>query len=135
MGVKRRVERLAVVATLGGEEATSEDLAEATVPSRARSRVRGGDPRRGSLLVVEDEAMLRAAIGRYLRKQGYEVETVERGDEALARLAQRPFDLVLLDLRLQDMAGDEVYQTLRSRAPEPAGGRRPTPSSSIARSA
>ncbi len=86
-------------------------------PGSGSHPVSDGDPRRGSLLVVEDEAMLRAAIGRYLRKQGYEVETVERGDEALARLAQRPFDLVLLDLRLQDMAGDEVYQTLRSRAP------------------
>jgi PAS domain S-box-containing protein len=73
--------------------------------------------RRGSLLIVEDEEMLRSAIGRYLRKHGYEVETVARGDEALALLSQRAFDLVLLDLRLQDMSGDDVFRALEERVP------------------
>ncbi|MBL0169285.1 MAG: GAF domain-containing protein [Gemmatimonadaceae bacterium] len=73
--------------------------------------------RHGSLLVVEDEAPLRAAISRYLRKLGYEVEAVGRGDEALMRLEQRAFDLILLDLRLPDMSGDEVYRALEARSP------------------
>jgi two-component system NtrC family sensor kinase len=69
---------------------------------------------------VEDEEALRAAISRYLTKQGYRVEGVGRGDEALALLAQRSFDLILLDLRLLDMTGDEVYRMLQERAPEQA---------------
>ncbi len=73
--------------------------------------------RRGSLLIVEDEEMLRSAISRYLRRHGYEVETVARGDEALALLSQRTFDLVLLDLRLQDMSGDDVFRALEQRVP------------------
>jgi DNA-binding response OmpR family regulator len=46
---------------------------------------------------VEDEATLRSAIGRYLQRLGYEVEAVGRGDEALALVDQRTFDIVLLD--------------------------------------
>ena len=48
-----------LVATLGGEEATSEDLAEATVPSRARSRVRSGDP--GVVVVGTDDVWVKVA--------------------------------------------------------------------------
>ncbi len=76
--------------------------------------------RSGSLLIVEDEEALRAAISRYLTRLGYRVEGVGRGDEALALLAQRSFDLILLDLRLLDMTGDEVYRMLQERAPEQA---------------
>ena len=47
------------MATLGGEEATSEDLAEATVPSRARSRVRSGDP--GVVVVGTDDVWVKVA--------------------------------------------------------------------------
>ncbi|MEQ1691138.1 MAG: PAS domain S-box protein [Gemmatimonas sp.] len=74
-------------------------------------------PRTGSLLVVEDEVTLGTAISRYLGQRGYEVEVVGRGDEALARLEQRTFDLVLLDLRLQDMSGDDVYRAMEQRSP------------------
>jgi len=76
--------------------------------------------RKGTLLIVEDEDALRAAISRYLTRQGYVVEGVGRGDEALDLLSQRAFDLVLLDLRLQDMTGDDVYRALEVRTPEQA---------------
>lgn len=75
-------------------------------------------PDRGSLLVVEDEVTLRTAIGRYLRRQGYNVEAVSSGQEALALLEHRTFDLILLDLRLQDMPGSEVYRTVEERMPD-----------------
>ncbi len=48
-----------LVAALGGEESTSEDLAEATVPSRARSRVRSGDP--GVVVVGTDDVWVKVA--------------------------------------------------------------------------
>ena len=74
-------------------------------------------PSRGRLLVVEDERTLRTAVSRYLRRQGYDVEAVESGAEALGLATRDAFDLILLDLRLQDMSGDEVFRTLEADAP------------------
>lgn len=75
-------------------------------------------PRHGSLLLVEDEFTLRTAISRYLRRRGYDVETAESGEAALRQMDARTFDLVLLDLRLQDMLGSDVYRVLEDRSPE-----------------
>ncbi len=74
-------------------------------------------PSRGRLLVVEDERTLRTAISRYLRRQGYEIEAVESGSEALGIASRGAFDLILLDIRLQDMPGDEVFRALEVDAP------------------
>ncbi len=74
----------------------------------------------GRLLLVEDEATLRAAISRYLTRAGYEVRAASGGEEALAALTAERFDLILLDLRMHDMAGDEVYHAIEAIDPEQA---------------
>jgi len=43
-----------------------------------------------------------------LNKQGYEVETVNTGHKALERVRERPFNLVLLDIKLPDIEGVEL---------------------------
>lgn len=75
---------------------------------------------RGVLLLVEDEDTLRTAIGRYLVRLGYEVVSAQDGTDALAQVGKRNFDLVLLDLRLPDMGGDDVYRRLLAERPEVA---------------
>ena len=71
------------------------------------------------ILVVEDDPAVQASLRRRLRFEGYRVETAERGDETLQRLAAVHPDLVLLDLMLPGMDGLEVAEQIRetSRVP------------------
>lgn len=65
------------------------------------------------VLIVEDEPQLRRALGINLRARRYEVETVATGAGALRAAASNPPDLVILDLGLPDMDGNEVVTGLR----------------------
>lgn len=69
---------------------------------------------RGTILVVEDEPSLQELLRYHLGRQGYRVECVARGEQAV-RFAQRNRpDLILLDLMLPGMDGLEVYRKLRA---------------------
>jgi PAS domain S-box-containing protein len=72
------------------------------------------------VLVVDDEPAIRGAVARYLRTRGHTVALADSGAAALAVLAERPFDAVLLDLRMLDMSGDAVYAELVRRDPRQA---------------
>jgi two-component system KDP operon response regulator KdpE len=65
------------------------------------------------LLVVEDEAPMRKFLRTYLQGAGYEVQEATDGSEALLLAAQRIPSLVILDLGLPDMDGQEVLRQLR----------------------
>ena len=69
------------------------------------------------LLVVDDEGAVRSVIRQYLRARGYEVTTVASGPEAVAKLQEIRFDLVILDLMMPEMDGLEVLQIIRSTHP------------------
>ncbi len=73
-----------------------------------------------SLLLIEDEATLRSAIGRFLRNTGYVVDVAEGGSGALDLLADRTYDLILLDLRMKGLTGEQVYELIESRNPDQA---------------
>jgi two-component system KDP operon response regulator KdpE len=64
-------------------------------------------------LVVDDEPGLRRALGINLRARGYDVSLAATGAEALAHAAQHLPDVVILDLGLPDMDGEEVIRGLR----------------------
>jgi DNA-binding response OmpR family regulator len=69
------------------------------------------------VLVVEDEADIASLIKHTLERTGdASVEIVGRGDEALRSIAGRPPDLLILDLNLPVVSGDEVCRILRQRA-------------------
>jgi len=57
------------------------------------------------LLVVDDEANIRLLYSAELTEEGYEVETAATISEALEKLAQKSFDLVLLDIKLKNESG------------------------------
>ncbi len=65
------------------------------------------------VLVVDDDAQIISAMRINLRARSYEVDTCADGGTALAAAAQRPPELVLLDLGLPDMDGMEVLERLR----------------------
>jgi len=66
-----------------------------------------------ALLLVEDNARLSASLTRGLREDGFEVDPVSTGAAALARLARRDVDAVILDLGLPDRDGLEVLDEAR----------------------
>jgi DNA-binding NtrC family response regulator len=72
----------------------------------------------GSVLIIDDEAAIRESLQTLLEIEGYEVETATDGTEGLARLAERPFDLVLLDFALPERNGIEILHDIRERDSE-----------------
>ena len=65
-------------------------------------------------LIVEDEAHLASIYAIPLRLVDYQVEIANDGQTALDRLADTPPDLVLLDLHLPDIQGQEILQHMKS---------------------
>jgi two-component system KDP operon response regulator KdpE len=65
------------------------------------------------VLLVEDEPPLRRFLAASLASAGYRLEEADTGRSALQRASQQPPDLVILDLGLPDMDGQQVLQQLR----------------------
>jgi two-component system nitrogen regulation response regulator NtrX len=68
-----------------------------------------------SILIVDDEPGVRSALGGVLRDEGYEVEAVASGEQCLERLAQRSYDVVVLDIWLPGMDGLATLGRMRER--------------------
>src|SRR6516164_6060316 len=88
-------------------------MSEAAVLTRQSAAANTG----GSVLIIDDEAAIRESLETLLEFEGFSVETAETGEEGLARLAEHPFDLVLLDFALPDRHGLEILAEIRSRDP------------------
>jgi two-component system response regulator ResD len=71
------------------------------------------------VLVVDDETMVSEVVGKYLRREGFEVVTAEDGEAALAAAQRYKPDLVVLDLMLPRVDGLEVCKRLRARSQVP----------------
>lgn len=65
-----------------------------------------------SVLVVEDEASIRTLVRRYLRRRGHDVETADNGRAALAAMARRRYDVIVTDMKMPEMGGEELYSRL-----------------------
>lgn len=67
-----------------------------------------------AILIVDDDEDNRFALRRRLRRSGYKnITTAENGREALERVAEQPFDLILLDIMMPEIDGFEVCRTLK----------------------
>jgi two-component system response regulator ResD len=71
------------------------------------------------IMVVDDDATVADVVGRYLTRDGFEVEMEHDGERALERALAAPPDLLVLDLMLPGLDGLEVFRRLRERAPVP----------------
>jgi DNA-binding response OmpR family regulator len=66
--------------------------------------------RRERILIVDDEELIVIAMRKYFEGLGYEVDAAHELEEAQALLANRPYDLVIADLRLTGIGGVEGLQ-------------------------
>ena len=65
------------------------------------------------VLIVDDEVGIRTSLSGVLEDEGYETSAVESGEDCLAALAERQFDVVLLDIWLPGIDGLEVLERVR----------------------
>jgi two-component system response regulator MprA len=68
----------------------------------------------GKILVIDDEPMVREAVGRVLSSEGYAVAYAHDGADAIARLSADPPDAILLDLMMPGMNGRQFLSALRT---------------------
>lgn len=87
----------------------------APVPPSAPARAE--IPRGSTALVVEDEAALRAAVGDALGDAGFSVERAADGEEALARVRERDYDLIVCDLKMPRVDGPAFFAALSAEKP------------------
>ncbi len=76
-------------------------------------------PASGTVLIVDDEPLVRAAAGQILTEAGYRVELVASGEEAIAKLEREGegFDAVLLDLTMPRMSGADTHRKIHALHP------------------
>ena len=70
------------------------------------------------ILVVDDEKVIRDGCSRVLSGKGYDVITTENGRAALDILAKEPLDIILLDLKMPVMSGEEVLEITGEKYPD-----------------
>jgi len=88
--------------------ATTEDLGETF-----GRLVEFTKPRRKQLLLVEDNEIESRSLCELLRHENVDIVAVNNGTDAWSQLSNRPFDCVVLDLRLPDMSGFHILERIR----------------------
>jgi DNA-binding NtrC family response regulator len=68
--------------------------------------------KKGSILVVDDEEVMRDVLDSLLAAEGYQVELARTGEEGLDKFQQRPFDLVLLDVSMPGIGGLQTLEEI-----------------------
>ncbi len=71
------------------------------------------------ILLVEDEKTIREAVVAYLEREGYWVTAVGDGRQAIEQFAKHRFDLVVLDLMLPEVSGEQVCRVIRDASDVP----------------
>jgi len=70
------------------------------------------------LLIVDDELSVRDSLGKWFREEGYDVSTAENASDALTLLAERKWDLALLDIKMRGTDGIELQRRIHEIDPE-----------------
>ncbi|HZU24708.1 MAG TPA: response regulator [Bryobacteraceae bacterium] len=97
------------------EEATAAETpgSEQAAPQAEPRR----EPRARTILVVEDEAGIRALVRKILERHGYVVLDTARAEEALGIVETNAIDLIITDLMMPEMNGQELVERLKSARP------------------
>src|SRR5689334_23276030 len=66
------------------------------------------------ILVIDDDAIVRASVSKLLRLKGYEVQEASDGSDALEVCAKNDFELIIVDIRMPGLNGVETIEMLRA---------------------
>ena len=77
------------------------------------------------ILVIDDEELVSESLKKLLKREGYEASVARSGVEALAKIKDAEFDLIVSDIRMPDMNGIEIVKKIRAHLKE--GGKKPVP--------
>jgi len=80
-------------------------------------RVMDPEAPQGRLLIVDDEPGIVEVLQEVLRSSGYHVDTASNGAEALKRIAAQDYDLVISDLCMPEMSGQQLHAAIQERYP------------------
>lgn len=70
------------------------------------------------ILVVDDELVIRESLAGWLSRDGYRVDTVPNGEEALENLKTNSFDIILLDIQMDGISGMDVLKQVKENYPD-----------------
>lgn len=71
-----------------------------------------------SIIILDDEPIVCKRLKPTLQRKGYEVETFSDGPQALARLEERVFDIVITDLKMGTIDGMHVLENVKAAHPD-----------------
>ncbi|MCZ6513598.1 MAG: response regulator, partial [Nitrospinae bacterium] len=69
------------------------------------------------ILIVDDEPEMRIAITEALKREGYQTEAAENGPDALFRLEGEAYDLVISDVKMPKMSGQDLLREIKNQWP------------------
>ena len=71
-----------------------------------------------SILIIDDDKYIQQVFMRILRKQGYETDSAETGQEAMEKLQSQKYDLALIDVKLPDTNGTDLISRIHAASPK-----------------
>jgi PAS domain S-box-containing protein len=98
-----------------GDEAVIKEKAVAE-KKRPRRRRKVGE----SILIVEDEPAIRGILTRTLSEDGYQVDTASSGKDALRKLEEGLHNIYIVDLKMPEMSGEQLYKIMKDKYPKSA---------------
>lgn len=72
------------------------------------------------VLIAEDNPEIRTLVGRVLQGEGYDVETVDDGSEAIEKISHEHYDAILLDFMMPTVSGFDVIEWIEQHRPDVA---------------
>ncbi len=75
-------------------------------------------PNKPSILIIDDDSAILCSFTRIFQKRGYLVEVAAKGSEAIAKIRSNRFDVALIDFRLPDMEGTELFPVIQKTSPK-----------------
>lgn len=71
-----------------------------------------------SILIIDDDKYIQQVFTRILKKQGYNVDCAETGQEAIEKLQNQKYDIALIDVKLPDTNGTDLISKIHAMHPE-----------------